>query len=145
MELICDNQDANDCMIVAAYNALVLAGKEADYKKIELLCLSRGWYNPDTGFTSTYVDDLLSELGVGKEAPEGTTTADIRNNVKNGASYLILCKDIVFGGGHAVVAVKGKKGVKIINPNHDYCKGWRSLCKFIRIKMIEISAYEISL
>jgi hypothetical protein len=144
MELIASNLEDNDCMIVAAYNALILAGREADYKTIQFLCLANGWYNPEGGFSSQFVDDLFDRLNIAKEVPEGTTTADIRENVKAGIPYVILCKDLHKGGGHAMVAVKGEKGVKIVNPDH-FFKGWRTICKLLKRGRIDLNAYEISL
>lgn len=144
MDLITDNLEDNDCMIVAAYNALILAGKRADYKRIEFLALANGWFHPETGFSSIYVDDLLSGFKIAKEVPPDTTTIDIRENVKNGVPYIILCKSLTKGTGHAMIAVKGKKGVKIINPNKEF-KGWRTICKRLKYGLAALSAYEISL
>lgn len=144
MDLIADNLTMTDCVIVATHNALALAGKPRSYKGIKSFCTKKGWYEEGRGFHNVFLNDLFKHYKLNcVPVKPGTTAKCLAKKVRTGTSYFLLVEPIYGGTGHAMVATKGVKGVKIINSNSPPYGGWRTLCKDIKQKYISICAFEI--
>ena len=143
MKLIFKNKEKKDCVIVAAYNALKAIKKRPNYKNMRSISLGLGWYNPKVGFLTRDIERFFIKFNVPfKEVPKGSTTKTVSAKIKEGVPHILFCRFANKKTGHAMLAIKGKTGVKVINAGKRL-KGWRTISKLLKEKKIVAIAYEI--
>jgi hypothetical protein len=131
MEFVGNNHKRDDCMIVALHNACLGAGRKSTYKKVYDLSIKRGWYKEGQGFLCKFLDEAFDALKLSGNVVEICPKTIWRSCFNENKVYLFIRPSTYeMFPGHAMVAVKGEKGVAIHNP-YDYKTGWRTLQRAI--------------
>lgn len=123
----------DDCMVVALHNAAVAVGKKSEYHKLMDVSTKKGWYVRHVSFKCKHLDDAFKHLKVKANLVQGAvkTKELFKSIVEQNKVYLFFRPSEYGIAGHAMVAIKGEKGVKVLNP-YLTGKGWRSMSKEIR-------------
>lgn len=133
MEFVGQNHKFDDCMIVALHNACLAVGLKSTYQNLYDLSLNRGWYVPGQGFLIKFLDEAFDTLKLEAEVVEFEAKTVWYGCFDHKKVYLFIRSSDYEGRfpGHAMVAAKGKVGVKIHNP-YDPGTGWQSVQLEIR-------------
>lgn len=134
MNFLNTNVKYDDCMIVALYNAAAALGRQTTYDKIRKWSIRKKWYAYGEAFQCIYLDDAFGYLKLNaKLLPENVSTKELFKAVKDENKILIFFRPSAYGGipGHAMVAIKGEIGVKVINPYIED-RGWRGMSEEIK-------------
>lgn len=134
MKYLGSNINHDDCVIIALFNVSKAYGKKNTYSKIYDLALSRGWYEPGKGFYCKYLDDAFAALNLkARLLPDNACLKKIFKNVVKKKKVYVFFRpsDWAEIPGHAMVAIKGERGVKVHNA-YDSGAGWRTLAKSIK-------------
>lgn len=132
MRFIGKNIKYDDCVLVALYNAAIAAGVNTTYYKIRKLSISKGWYAPGSSFECKYLDKAFAYLKIKGSLLSKVEPNKIFDSVINENKIYIFFRPSEWClPGHAMVAVKGSKGVKVINP-YICDTGWKSMSREIK-------------
>lgn len=139
MKLISRNRFANDCVIVAAFNALVLSGQQQDYEEITKVAKRFGY--TDSGFLLNHLGEFLIQLGAkAKSVKPRTAFSEIEEQVRCRNRVFLL----VYGRGqnaHAVILRLINGRVQIINPETD--NNWKKLRHRISNSTYQFCAWQL--
>lgn len=130
MDYIYCNIEIHDCTVVAIYNAIVASGMKAEYWDVRELCIKNGWYDPNRGFYTALIPTALKFFKLKSRKINQIETKKLSQKVKNGKNLLFVCKT-EYATGHSFVAIKGTKGVVIVNP-FQTGTGWKTMCKDLK-------------
>lgn len=142
--MIQNNITIADCMIVAIHNAVALAGLDWNYDHIKNACIEKGWYIEDHGFNNSLLKDAFAFFGIQCTDPTEVVQAyKITKKVKSGKQFILIADPGFRVPSHAMLAVRGRKGVKLINGFENNC-GWKKLIKeFKKNESFKIFAIEL--
>lgn len=134
MEFIETNIAHDDCVVVAIVNAALGIGKITTYDEVLKLSLKKGWYEFGRGFLCDHLEEAFKTFNLKARLVNGEANIKqiFRDIVDQKKVYVFLCESSHGDHrGHAMAAVKGKKGVKVWNPYY-IDEGWKSLSKSIK-------------
>ena len=130
-----------DCAIVAAYELSVAINKPKTYDQVRRIAIKRGWWTPNNGFNTKYTCEFFKAIGANGDIVEaGTPTKVLREKVKSGKPIVLIVERSDMPMSHAVLGVKGTKGVRLINADPEY-PGWKSVCKAMKKGKIKVYAW----
>lgn len=131
MRFISDNVDYDDCVVVAIYNALIAIGSTLVYTEVLDTCRAKGWYSPGDAFQCGFLEDAFAHFGLKANLLKDVNTKQIYRDITTENKIYFFFRPFPpapYMPGHAFVAVKGEKGVKLVNPFWQ-ANGWRTASK----------------
>lgn len=128
MNFIGNNVEYDDCVVVAIYNALIAIGYKFTYDEVLATCRFEGWYSPGDCFQCVFLEKAFAHFGIKAKLLNVLNTKQIYLDITKENKVYFFFRPFApapYMPGHAFVALKGEKGVKLVNPFWE-ANGWQT-------------------